>query len=356
MIRLGIIGTGNKAADHAESFSRMRGVKLAACCDLDAERAQQFAARWKIPRWYHDPGQLLAAETLDAVSVVTPDASHAPVSLAAVERGLAVMCEKPLATTLADARRMRDAARARGVVTQVNFTYRNAPCVQDAASFIHGGGIGRVLHVEASYLQSWLVQDTWGDWRTSDTFTWRLSRRHGSAGTLGDIGCHIYDMAALLCGRIEEISCRLATFDKGVPGGRIGPYVLDANDSFVSTVRFRDGGVGTVHATRWATGQLNSLKIRVFGDQGALDVDLDRSTTSFLLARPSTPRKAAAPKLAAWKAVTAGPCPTQYERFIAAVRRNRSDESDFENGAVVQAYLEASFASDRRRRPVKVRP
>jgi predicted dehydrogenase len=350
MIRLGIIGTGNMAANHAEAFPGIRGVKVAACCDLDASRAQEFAARWKIPRWYADPRQLLEAETLDGVSVVTPDASHAAVTLAAIEGGLAVLCEKPLATSLADARRMRDAARARGVVTHVNFSYRNAPCVQEAAVFIRGGGIGRVLHVEASYLQSWLVQDTWGDWRTSDTFTWRLSRRHGSAGTLGDVGCHIYDLTAFLCGRIEEIACRLATFDKGVSGSRIGPYVLDANDSFVSTVRFHGGGVGTVHATRWATGQLNSLKVRVYGDEGAVDVDLDRSTAAYLLARPRVPRRPAA-----WRPVKARPCPTQYERFVAAIRRGKSDESDFDNGTVVQACLEASFISDRRRRPVKVR-
>jgi len=350
MIRIAILGTGNMAANHAENFSGLRGVKLTACCDLDGGRAKAFAARWKIPRWYADPAEMLRAEELDAVSVVTPDASHAAMSLAVIERGLPVMCEKPLATTLADARRMRDAAQRRGVVTHVNFSYRNAPCVQAAASLVRGGGIGRVMHAEASYLQSWLVQDTWGSWKTDPTFTWRLSQRHGSAGTLGDIGCHIYDLAAFLCGGIEEISCRLATFDKGVPGGRVGPYVLDANDSFVSTVRFHGGAVGTVHATRWATGQLNSLKVRVYGEEGAVDVDLDRSTTSFLVARPRAPRR-----LAEWKPVKARPSPTQYERFVSAVRRGSSDESDFANGAVVQAYLAASFASDRGRRPVKVR-
>ncbi len=350
MMRLAIIGTGNMAANHAENFSGLRGVKLTACCDLDGERAKAFAARWKIPHWYADPAEMLSAEELDAVSVVTPDASHAAMSLAVIERGLPVMCEKPLATTLSDARRMRDAARRRGVVTHVNFSYRNAPCAQAAAALVRGGGIGRVLHVEASYLQSWLVQDTWGNWKTDPTFTWRLSKRHGSAGTLGDIGCHIYDLAALICGGIEEISCRLATFDKGMPGGRVGPFVLDANDSFVSTVRFQGGAVGTVHATRWATGQLNSLKVRVYGEDGAVDVDLDRSTTSFLQARARAARK-----LAEWKTVKAQPSPTQYQRFVSAVQRGSSDESDFSNGAVVQAYLDASFASDRSRRPVKVR-
>ena len=351
MIRLAIIGTGGMAHTHAESFSAMRGVRLAACCDIDSAKARAFAAKWNIPKWYADYRELLALESPDAVAVVTADAAHAPVSLAAIDRGCAVLCEKPLATSLADARKMRDAARARGVVTHVNFSYRNAPCVQAAASLVRGGGIGRVLHVEASYLQSWLVQDTWGDWRSTSAFTWRLSRRHGSAGTLGDIGCHIYDLTSLLCGPITEIACRLAVFDKGVPGGRIGPYVLDANDSFVSAVTLAGGGIGTVHATRWATGQVNSLKVRVYGDEGAVDVDLDRSTTAYRRAKSRRPMRPSS-----WKDVSSPKVPSQYERFVAAVRRGSSDESDFANAARVQAYLEGSFTSDRKRKPVRIAP
>jgi predicted dehydrogenase len=350
MIRVGIVGCGSMAATHAKSFSVLKGVRVAACCDVDPDRARAFAAEWKIPKWYAGHGDMFSSEKLDAVSIVTADPAHAPVSLAAVQAGLAILCEKPLAVTLADARRMRDAAKARGAVTHVNFSYRNAACVQAAAALIRRGDIGRVMHVEASYLQGWLVQDTWGDWRTKDSFTWRLSRRHGSAGTLGDVGCHIYDLAGFLCGPITEISCRLGTFDKGVPGNRIGPYVLDANDSFVSSVRFEGGGMGTVHATRWATGQVNSLRARVYGDRGAVDIDLDRSVDAYRLARLGPARHTAA-----WKDVRAPRVPTQYERFIAAVKRGTSDECDFSNGVLVQACLDASFSSDRRGRSVRVR-
>jgi len=338
MIRLGIIGTGSMAANHAESFSRMRGVKLAACCDLDPARAKQFASQWKIPHWYADPRQLLAAETLDGVSVVTPDAAHASVCLAAIERGLAVLCEKPMATTLADARRMRDAARTRGVVTQVNFSYRNAPCVQEAAAFIRGGGIGRVLHAEASYLQSWLVQDTWGDWRTSDTFTWRLSRRHGSGGTLGDVGCHIYDMAALLAGDIRSIYCVLRTFDKGIPGNRVGEYVFDANDSFCSSVEFASGAIGTVQATRWATGHPNREYIGVYGDEGSVEIDYERGNQRLRFCDNARNE---------WDDVAAPPVPNLWERFVKAIRSGTPDECDFGNGLRIQRCLEASFRSAR---------
>jgi predicted dehydrogenase len=349
MIKLGIIGTGGMAHGHAKSFTAMKGVSVSACCDIDAARARAFAKAFSIPRWYADYREMLESEKLDAVSNVTVDAMHAPISLAAIGKGLAVMCEKPLATTLADARTMRDAARKRGVVTQVNFSYRNSCGAQAAAELIAGGGIGRVMHVEASYLQSWLAQPAWGDWRTQQSLTWRLSKRHGSGGVLGDIGCHIYDLAALLAGDIASISCSLETFDKGVKGNRIGPYVLDANDSFVSTVKLADGALGCVHATRWATGHMNSLRVRVYGDEGAVEVDLDRSYDQYRLTRGNAIRKAL------WKDVSCRKTPTQYERFIKGIRAGRSDVSDFENGTRVQAYLEASLDSDREGRPVKVR-
>lgn len=350
MIRLAIIGTGGMAAAHAQNFAPMKGVALTACCDEDAKKARAFAGTWNIPRWYVDYDDMLESEKLDAVSNVTVDVMHAPISLAAIARGLAVLCEKPLATTLADARRMRDAAARRGVVTHVNFSYRNSSGAQAAAALIQGGGIGRILHVEASFLQSWLVQDAWGDWRTNPTLTWRLSRAHGSAGVLGDIGCHIYDLTALLCGDISEIDCTLKTFDKGVKGNRIGPYVLDANDSFISRVTFASGGIGTVHATRWATGHLNSLRVRVYGDEGAVEVDLDRSYAHYRFSRgKSQIRKAQ------WKEAHARSTPSQYARFIHAIRSGKNDVCDFSNGARVQAYLDASMVSDQERQAVRVR-
>jgi len=350
MTRVGIIGTGSMANAHAQNYAAMKGVRIVACCDIDPGRARAFARKWNVPRTYGDFTEMLATEEMDAVDNVTVDAMHSSVSLAAIAKGLPVLCEKPLATSLADARAMRDAAKRRGVVTHVNFSYRNSCAAQAAARFIAAGGIGRIMHVEASYLQSWLVQSLWGDWRTQDSMTWRLSTRHGSAGVLGDIGCHIYDLTALLCGDIAEIDCRLKTFDKGVKGNKIGPYVLDANDSFVSTIMLAGGGLGTVHASRWATGQLNSLRVRVFGEEGAVDVDLDRSYDVYRLCKGAT-----AFRKGQWKDVKCKKTPSQYERFIAAVRTGTSDVSDFANGVKVQAYLDASFVSAARGQTVKVK-
>src|SRR5690606_19880139 len=109
------------------------------------------------------------------------------------------------------------------------------------------------------------------------------STRHGSLGVLGDVGCHLYDATCLLAGPIAEIFCRLETYPKGVKGERVGEYRLDANDSLVSSVRFANQAIGAIHSSRWASGQKNSLRFRIFGDAGAVSVDLDQSWTEYQL-------------------------------------------------------------------------
>ncbi|MCX7935307.1 MAG: Gfo/Idh/MocA family oxidoreductase, partial [Planctomycetota bacterium] len=267
-IRLGIIGTGGMAHAHAKNFQPIKGVMLVACCDVVKERAEQFAAQYGIKAVYTDYRRMLDREKLDAVTNVTPDAYHCPISLAVLKAGIPILCEKPLATSLAEAKRMAAAAKKARVINMVNFSYRNSCALQEAAVWIRQGKIGDLRHVEASYLQSWLVSCAWGDWRKRPGLAWRLSTRHGSLGDLGDIGCHAYDATALLCGEIAEISCRLRTFPKGVPGNRLGEYILDANDSFAATLLFKNGALGVIHSSRWATGHLNSLRFRVYGTKG----------------------------------------------------------------------------------------
>ncbi|MHB9130250.1 MAG: Gfo/Idh/MocA family protein [Armatimonadota bacterium] len=349
MIRLGIIGTGGMAHHHAESFQQIRGVKVVACCDIDAERVQAFAAKHAIPRAYIDYRQMLAQEKLDAITNVTPDAQHAEVSLAVIASGRHILCEKPLATSLADAREMARAAAAAGVINMVNFSYRNSCGLQKAADVVRSGKLGRILHVESSYLQSWLVNASWGDWRSSPGLTWRLSTHHGSAGVLGDLGCHIFDLTTLLCGLdIADITCTLKTFDKGVPDNTLGEYVLDANDSFIATTTFTNGAIGTIHSSRWATGHGNSLRCRVYGDRGAIEIDLDRAYDEYRICT------GADTKTFTWKTVKAKPTPTNFQRFINAIKTGIPDPCDFANGVKIQAYLHYCFASAEQHGPVAV--
>jgi len=349
MIKIGIVGTGGMAHAHAEAYSKIKGVKVTACCDICPDRRQSFAEKWRIPRTYSDYRQMLEKEGLNGISNVTIDSAHAVVSLAAIARNIPVLCEKPLATTLTDARKMAEAARRKKVIAMVNFSYRNSCGLQAAASLIHKGTIGRILHVEASYLQSWLSTKIWGDWRTSPALLWRLSQKHGSAGVLGDIGCHIYDMTTFLCGDISQIFCTLKTFDKGVPENRLGDYTLDANDSLVANVVFKNGAIGTIHSSRWATGHANSLRVRVYGDRGAVEVDLDRGYDSYKVCLANRCVKGTP-----WNLVKCKPTPTNYQRFIRAIKTGTPDPSNFENGLKVQAYLHCSLKSDSTKTPVRV--
>jgi predicted dehydrogenase len=152
-----------------------------------------------------------------------------------------------------------------------------------------------------------------------------------------------------MAGDIREIYCQLTTFDKGIGSDRIGEYVLDAHDSLVATVTFANGAQGALHASRWATGQMNTLCLRVFGDRGAVDVDLDRSGTAYRICKGRANRDAAC-----WETVDAKPHPQLHQQFVRAIRTGRNPECDFGSACKIQAYLHSSVLSHTRRAPVKV--
>jgi predicted dehydrogenase len=340
-VRVAIIGTGGMAQDHARRFGAIEGCQLVACCDIMPGRAKAFAEKFKIPAAYENAGEMLKKETLNGVSVVTPDRAHASAALLAIAKGVNVMCEKPLADNLKDARHMAAAARRKKLITAVNFSYRNNPATQKAAELVASGALGRIMHIEGAYLQSWLVGSFWGDWHKSDGLLWRLSTRHGSAGVLGDLGVHLFDLASFVAGEFAAVSCILKTFDKGVK--KIGKYVLDANDSAIATVRFRNGAIGTLHTSRWATGHANTVSLRVFGDKGALDLNLDRQP-------PETLRVCLGEDVQSrlWMPVKCPPVPDMYQRFVTALQTGKQGQTGFEGGAVVQSYLNAAAVSDRK--------
>jgi predicted dehydrogenase len=346
-VRLAIIGTGGMAHTHARNFKAIRGCSIVAAADIDPIRVRKFCDEFRIPAAYTDARELLAKSGCNAVTIVAPDAMHGPLALQCLKAGMHVLCEKPLALSYAQARRMVAAARKAGRVNMVNFSYRNWPCLDAVAALVRRGDIGEVRHVEASYLQCWLNSRIWGDWRTSPGWLWRLSSRHGSRGTLGDIGVHIVDFATYPVGPLSKVFCRLKTFHKA-PRDRVGPYVLDANDSAVLTVEFANGAVGSIHATRWCAGHANRLFLKISGTRGAVEIDSDRSTTAYrICSGPDLDR-------AQWREKAAPAVPTVYSRFISSIRTGRARQPDFARGAEVQRILDACFKSDALERPVGI--
>ena len=338
-VRLLILGTGGMANNHAENFAGIDGVSLVAGIDTRPEQLAAFCAKHKIGKGFASLDEALAWGEFDAVTNVTPDAAHYATTMPILAAGKHILCEKPLATNEADADAMADAAAKAGVVNMVNLSYRNVAALQAGARMVREGAIGTIRHFEASYLQSWLTQAAWGQWDRESQWLWRLSRKHGSKGVLGDVGIHILDFATFVAGQdVAEISCRLATFDKA-PGGRIGDYVLDANDSATMQVVLGNGALGTVAATRFASGHLNDLRLRLYGDKGGIEVSWEKNV--------STLRACLEPDLqtATWKDIEAPVLATIYERFIAAIRGEGVADPDFARGAALQRMLDRAEQS-----------
>lgn len=338
-MRLMILGTGHMAEAHARAFAEIDGVEITACADRRAELAADFAQRHGIAAAYPSLDAALAAGGFDAVANVTPDAAHYGTTMRALAAGLHVFCEKPIATNSADADEMVFAARAAGVVHGVNLTYRNVSAIQRARELVAAGAIGALRHFEASYLQSWLNQSAWGDWRTEETWLWRLSTAHGSQGVLGDVGIHILDFLTYATeSPVRSLTARLSTHCKA-QDDRIGVYGLDANDSLSMTLELDNGASGVVHASRTAPGHLNDLSLKLWGESGGLHVTNEGPLGRLRICEG---RRL---ETGTWCELPLSRVNTNYWRFAEAVETRRPMRPDFADAARLQRVIDAAFRS-----------
>jgi len=340
MVKLLILGTGNMANTHATAFKAIPGVTLVAAVEIDPERRAAFGKEHGIANLFESLDAAIAWGQFDAAANVTPDAVHYATTMQLLAAGKHVFCEKPLATDYPHALEMAETAEAKGVINMVNFTYRNSPALQKARELVASGKIGKIHHVEASYLQSWLVGKQWGDWRTESRWLWRLSEQHGSKGVLGDIGVHIVDFASFGADSdVATVESRLKTFHKA-DGDQIGEYRLDANDSAVMMAEFANGAIGTITATRFATGHANDLSLLLFGTEGALEVKTDGKASSLrICVGPDIDTQT-------WRPVECPPVVTTYERFAKACATGVNGDPSFRRAAEIQRILDLCFDQD----------
>ncbi|MEV7963434.1 Gfo/Idh/MocA family protein [Oerskovia paurometabola] len=226
--------------------------------------------------------KLVARDDVDLVDICTPGDTHAEIAIAALEAGKHVLCEKPLANTVAEAELMVAAAEAaaeRGVLSTVGFTYRRVPAVQLARQLVVDGRIGTVRHVRAQYLQDWIADE-------SVPLSWRLDKTKAGSGALGDIGAHIIDLAQFITGEsITGVSGVLETFVderpiatgfsglSGTAGTEKGPVTVD--DAAVFLARLTGGGLGVFEATRFAYGRKNAIRLEINGSRGSVAFDFE---------------------------------------------------------------------------------
>lgn len=344
--RILVLGTGAMAVQHVKHFRLDSRCEVVACADIDLARAQGFADRLEIATAFGDLDGAIAWGKFDAVANVTPDSAHHPTTMKLIAAGKHVLCEKPLAESFDLADEMATAAERAGVVNMINLSYRNVAALETARNMVALGEIGGLRHVEASYRQSWLVGNHWGDWKTDPKWLWRLSESHGSKGVLGDVGIHILDFVTHAAGQMPvSLQARLKTFDK-TPGGRIGDYVLDANDSAMMSVEFDNGALGVIHASRYMTGYGNVLKLDLFGSEGAIEIEHGLDWTEIRACTGEDVHNQA------WRRVISDPVPSLYSKFVSAVISGKTIEPSFRRGADLQKILDRCFSSDATRASV----
>jgi len=332
-------------------------LELRVVCGRAREAVAAAAARLGFSEAASDWRAVVARADVDVVDVCTPGDSHAAIAIAAAEAGKAVLCEKPLANTVADAERMRDAARKAGVVHMVCHNYRRAPAVALAKRLIEAGRLGRIHHWRGTYLQDWIVDPAFPR-------VWRLEKKRAGSGALGDIASHSVDLARHLVGEIREASGLLETFvtERPLPEGR-GMGRVDVDDAALALVRFDNGAIGTIEGTRFAPGRKNFNRFEVNGARGSLAFDLERMNELELYEetgpesgfRTILATDASHPYIAAWwpPGHILG-----YEHtfvhtvrdFVGAVASGKGAKPDFEDGLANQKVLDAIERSAASRR------
>jgi predicted dehydrogenase len=270
-IRLGMVGGGEGAFigavhrlaarldDHytlvagALSSTAEKSIRSGAALGLDPERT------------YSDFESMAREESaredgIEAVSIVTPNHMHVPPAEAFLKAGIHVICDKPLTTTLAEARRLREVAARSGVIFAVTYNYTGYPMVRHAREMVRSGELGEIRVIQVEYPQDWLTENLeasgqkQAEWRTDPA-------RSGAGGCVGDIGTHAYNLQEFVAGlRTTELCAELTAF---VPGRKL-------DDNVQILLRYENGARGMLWTSQVAPGNENGLRLRVYGTRGGL--------------------------------------------------------------------------------------
>jgi predicted dehydrogenase len=289
-LRVAMIGHGFMGAAHSQGwrvaprfFDLPREPEMAVVVGRNASAVEASARKWGWKESAGDWREVISRDDIDIVDIVTPGDTHAEIAIAALEAGKHVLCEKPLANTVAEAEAMERAAAAaaeRGARSMVGFTYRRVPAATFARDLVAAGRIGQVRQVRAEYLQDWLMD-------AEAPLTWRLKKEHAGSGALGDIGAHAVDLTEYITGQnLTAVSGVVETLVKerpllgegvglsGTASTERGEVTVD--DLALFTGRLESGALASFEATRFRTGRKNALRIEISGSEGALAFDLER--------------------------------------------------------------------------------
>ncbi len=252
MHRVGVIGSGKIAELHMKGYVAA-GAEVVALCDVDSGLLARRQLEWNVPTGYQTYEELLADDSIEAVSICTPNSSHHPIALAAAASGKHVLVEKPISMQLGEAEEMIEACAAAGVVLQVGHHMRSWAAASKAKELIDAGAIGAVTFCRLRQAHDWS-----GDSQVRGVFG---SKALSGGGTLLDNGCHLFDLARHFAGDVRDVFARTATLK----------FDIEVEDTAVSSLGFASGAIGQVEVAWTATGWQEAFW--VFGTEGSLECD-----------------------------------------------------------------------------------
>lgn len=278
-LNVGIIGYGFMGRAHSNAFrqanrffDREHELVLKAASARNEERLHAFceSAAWEeaVPDWR----ELVGRDDIDIIDIAAPNDMHCEMALAAAEAGKMIWCEKPLARTGAEARKMVEAVEKAGVRNMVWYNYRRVPAVTLAKQIIDSGKLGRIYHYRANFLQDWTIS---ADVPQGGEGLWRLDLEAAGSGVTGDLLAHCIDTALWLNGSISRVSARTETFVKERLHnltGKVEPVGID--DACMFMCDFANGSLGLFEATRYARGHKALYTLEVNGQHASLRWDL----------------------------------------------------------------------------------
>jgi predicted dehydrogenase len=279
-IRVALIGTGLMGRTHSNGYNRIANFfpeleytpVLQVACSRNAEKAKAFAEQWGFASYETDWKKVIARDDVDAVDICTANDTHAEIAIAAAAAGKMILCEKPLARTLAEAKTMVDAIEKAGVKNTVWYNYRRVPAVTLAKQIVDSGKLGRIFHYRANFLQDWTINP---DVPQGGTGTWRLDVDAAGSGVTGDLLAHCIDTAMWINGGIKDVSAVTETFIKErVHAGSGEVQKVGIDDACIFHCHFDNGSLGLFESTRYARGHKALYTFEINGEHASIRWDL----------------------------------------------------------------------------------
>ena len=281
-IRIGVLGCGFMGKCHTNAYKTIPYMypaanilpRLLLLCDKDPDKLDHEAARYSYEECCIDYNELVNDDRIDVIDNCGPDPLHPEPCIAALNNGKHVICEKPMAISVDDARRMRDAAAASSAKAMCTFNYRFMPAVRLAKDLIASGKIGTIYHIRISYLQM-----AGHDPALAPRDAWYSAWPH--SGGLQGIGSHAIDQCRFLVGEMKSVSALVRTFneDRAIPSAGSPDAVADEGTAAV--VGFENGAIGVMESSVVATGRKNFLCWEINGSKGSLKWDLEHPNSLY---------------------------------------------------------------------------